>query len=491
MTKLPKRIHIIGICGVATSAIAIAFKNKGCVVSGSDKGFYPPVSTELEKNQVSFYAGWHPEKMSDGGKPDLVMTGGGGTSPSNPEVIFAKENNIPVYTYPEILEKYFIKKNSIVAVGTWGKTTTSSLLSFILIQAGLDPSYFTGGLSLSHPTGAISDSDWSVVEGDEYQVSISDKRPKFVYYSPTHLLLTSVSWDHADLYPTEKAYFDEFRNLIKNVSDRSGLIVACADEKGVNEVIENLHGENNSNHEINAKVITYGKSPEVNYRYHDIIHTKNGLDFTIDYTTEDGPAAAKSWKIHSPMLGRFNAENLTGCFAMAKAIGIEPEKIIKAISDFKGIKRRFEKRLDGAVTILDCHAPTPEKAASVLESIREVYKQKILAVYEPNIGGRQRASAAMYDEAFKNADMVIVPRLTKLKVANESLANSDEKDPNAPMEGNELTETISRTHNDVRFIENDERLVESLKSETRPGDVIVFLGSHGFRGMIEESVKKF
>lgn len=496
MTKLPKRIHIIGICGVATSAIAIAFKNKGCVVSGSDKGFYPPVSTELEKNQVPFYAGWHPEKMSGEGKPDLVMTGGGGTSPSNPEVIFAKENNIPVYTYPEILEKYFIKKNSVVAVGTWGKTTTSSLLSFILIQAGMDPSYFTGGLSLSHPTGTISDSDWSVVEGDEYQVSISDKRPKFVYYAPTHLLLTSVSWDHADLYPTEKAYFDEFRNLLKNVSARFGLIVACVDEKGVSEVTKDLVIKNEAMENIaTGKFITYGKSPEVNYRYHDIIHTKNGLDFTIDYTnntkSESEMGSKKSWKIHSPMLGRFNAENITGCFAMAEAIGIGPEKIIEAISDFKGIKRRFEKRLDGAVTILDCHAPTPEKAFSVLESIREVYKQKILAVYEPNIGGRQRASAAMYDGAFKNADMVIVPRLTKLKVANESLANSDEKDPNAPMEGDELTETISRTHDNVHFIESDQNLVEYLKSETHPGDVIVFLGSHGFRGMIEESVKKF
>ncbi len=464
MIPLPKHIHIIGICGVATSAIAIAFKNKGCKVTGSDKGFYPPVSTELEKNQISFYAGWHPENI---GMPDVIMTGGGGTSPNNPEVIYAKEHNIPTMAYPEILEKYFIKKHSIVTVGTWGKTTTSSLLSFILMQAGMQPSYFTGGLSLSHDTGALSESDWSVVEGDEYQVSISDKRPKFVYYAPTHLLLTSVSWDHADLYPTEKAYFDEFERLVKRIP-KSGLIVACTDEKGVAQTLGNSDL---------SKIIYYGKTSSANYYYHSIVPTKNGLDFIVEHE-------GKKWSIHTPMLGRFNAENITGCFAMAHSIGIEADKIVQAINDFKGIKRRFEKRLDGKITVLDCHAPTPEKAASCLESIREVYDKKIIAVYEPNIGGRQRNSSTMYDNAFKDADTVVIPRLTKLKVAN------DLDTANLPIEGDELTQIIQKTHKSVRFIEDDKDLIDYLKSEAKSGDVIVFLGSHGFRGMIEETVQK-
>lgn len=454
---LPQHLHIIGICGVATSAIAIAFKNAGWRVTGSDKGFYPPVSTELEKNQVSFYAGWHPENI---GTPDMIMTGGGGTSPNNPEVLYAKEHSIHVYTYPEVLETYFIKKNSIVAAGTWGKTTTSSLLSFILIQAGLDPSYFTGGLSLSHSTGSISKSDWSVVEGDEYQVSISDKRPKFVYYHATHLLLTSVSWDHADLYPTEKAYFDEFRNLVKKVPS-TGIIVACADDEGVAEVTKDVN------------TITYGKSTDAAYHYHSIVPTKNGLDFVINH-------AGTSWKIHTPMLGRFNAENITGVFAMAHSIGIEPEKIIQAIADFKGIKRRFEKRFEGEITVFDCHAPTPEKAASVLKSIREVYGKTIIAIYEPNIGGRQRASAAMYDNAFKDADVVLIPHLTKLKV--------DENAANKPLEGDELTAIIGKTHTHVQYQKDDKNLVNYVRSEAHSGDVVVFLGSHGFRGMIEEVV---
>ncbi len=452
MLENPKHIHIIGICGVATSAIAIAFHKKGWKVTGSDKGFFPPVSTELEKNGISFYAGWHPEKM---GNPDIVMTGGSGTSPSNPEVIYANENKIPVYDYPQILEKYFIKKNSIVTVGTWGKTTTSSLLSFILIQAGMNPSYFSGGLSLSHDTGALSDSDWSVMEGDEYQVSISDKRPKFVYYNPTHLLLTSVSWDHADLYPTEESYFKVFEDLI----EKPKVIVACNDDLGVNKI---LNGK---------KTISYGKTPDADYFYNSIHHTRNGLSFTIENK-------GNKYEIQSPMLGRFNAENIAGCFALATEIGIAPQIIIKEIKDFKGIKRRFEKRFEGETTILDCHAPTPEKAQSVLQSIREVYDKKILAVYEPNIGGRQRESLSKYDNAFKDADILIIPRLTKLKIGKKE----------APLEGDELVCMIKKTHQNTLYIGDDTVLVKYLGENSVKGDVIVFLGSHGFRGMIEETI---
>ncbi len=477
--NLPKHIHVIGICGVATSALAIAFKNAGVRVTGSDKGFFPPVSTELEKNGIDFYAGWHPENMVAGGAPDLVMIGGGGTSPSNPETVYAREHGIPACSYAEALQRYFIKKNSIVVAGTWGKTTASSLLSYILIQAGLDPSYFTGGLSLSHPTGALVDSDWSVVEGDEYQVSISDRRPKFVYYAPTHLLLTSVSWDHADLYPTEKDYFAAFDKLVAGIPV-NGLIVACTDNAGVNQLLTS------ASIATKKAVVSYGQNESADYRLHDIAQSKDGLSFTI---THEG----KDYAIKSPMLGRFNAENMAGCFAMACEIGIPAEKIIAAIGSFKGIKRRFEKRLEGGsrgIIVFDCHAPTPEKAAAVLKELHEIYGRagaksaggQIIAVYEPNIGGRERASIAKYDDAFKDADFVLIPRLTKLKVAEDSSGQ--------PMEGAELATTIKKTHSHSQLLEDDEALVSTLVSETKKGDVIVFLGSHGWRGMIEAAVRK-
>lgn len=462
---LPKHVHVTGICGVATSAIAIAFHKKSIKVTGSDKGFFPPVSTELEKQQISFYAGWHPELMLKDGKPDFVMIGGVGTSPSNPEVITAKENNIPILAYPEVLAKYFIKKNSIVVAGTWGKTTTSAMISFGLIQAGYDPSYFTGGLSLSHDTGNIGNSEWSVVEGDEYQVSISDRRPKFVYYAPTHLLLTSVSWDHADLYPTEKDYFDTFEKLVADIP-KNGLILINANDPGITRIIKSAQ----------AKIATYGHKDAM-YVFHDVEPSTSGLRFTITYKDNQ---KTQSWQLGSPMLGRYNAENITACFAVLHQVGVPADKIIQSIKDFQGIKRRFEKRHEGHVTVIDSHAPTPDKAGSALASIREVYKGKIIAIFEPNIGGRERESASKYDNAFKNADIVIIPRLTKLKTSEEN---------DRPMEGGELASIIQRTHGDTRYIEEDTEVVKQVSLLMQKGDVVVFLGSHGFRGMIEDTVK--
>ena len=465
MSELPKHIHVIGICGVATSALAIAFHKKGVKVTGSDKGFYPPVSTSLTEAGIPYYAGWHPEKIEALGKPDLIIAGGGGTSLSNPEIMYAKEHGIPLLSFAEALGKYIVKKNSIVTVGTWGKTTTSALLSFIHLEAGMDPSYFTGGVSLSHPTGELSDSDWSVVEGDEYQAAIWDKKPKFSYYAPTHLLLTAVSWDHADLYPTERSFFEAFENLIDKLPS-NGLIVACADDKGIARVLCDSDPKN---------LIRYGKALGADYYYDNVRHTKSGLSFSISHENQ-------TYQIQSPMLGRFNVENITACFAMASEIGIPADKIIAAIKEFRGIKRRLEKRFEGDVTVLDCHAPTAEKAASVLESIREVYDKKIIAIYEPNIGGRQRASAGAYDGAFKDADLVVIPRLTKLKVA--------ENDADMPMEGDELTATISKTQPNIKYIDDDKKVVEFISADAKKGDVIAFLGSHGFRGMIEETMSK-
>ena len=466
--KLPQRVHIIGICGVATSALTIAFKEKGVEVTGSDKGFFPPVSSELEKHGISFYAGWHPEKMFKNGVPDIVIVGTASGS-HNPETAAAKEKNIPMYSFAEAIGKYFSREKSIVCVGTWGKTSSAALLSFILDYAGLNPAYMFGGVSLSHRASArLADSSWSVLEGDEYKSSPTDPRAKFFHYRPTHLLLTAISWDHADLYATEKSYFDAFRELLSTIPEK-GFIAACADNEGTVNILKSFNG----------RIIYYGrkrplKNP-IDYAYSNVSQTKGGLDLVISHSGKD-------YKIHSPMLGLFQAENIAGCFAIASELGVAPSKIIEAISMFKGLKRRLEKRFDGAVTVIDDIAHSPEKALSVLYTLKSIYEGKIMAVFEPNIGGRSRGSIAKYDNAFRNADTVMIPHLTKLK----SSENASEQ----PMEGEELATVISKTHQDARYMDDDEKLVDFLASNTKTGDVIAFLGSHGFRGMIEETIAK-
>ena len=448
-----KHIHIIGICGVATSALAIAFHKAGWKVTGSDKGFFPPVSTELEKHKINFYAGWHPENM---GTPDVVVIGtASGTQ--NPETKYTKENNIPIYSFAEAIGKFFVKEYSIVSTGTWGKTSSTALLSYIFQYAKYNPTYMFGGISLSHDSSAeLTESKYSIFEGDEYKSSPTDNTPKFVYYRPTHLLLSAISWDHADLYPTEESYFKVFNELIS----KTKFIVANKDNTKVKELVN--------------KAIWYG-TKDADYIYKEVNQSSQGLDFIINHNNID-------YKIHSQLIGKFQAENITGCFAMANELGINPEIIIKAISDFKGMKRRLEKRFIGDITVFDDIAHSPEKASTILNNLREIYSGKIIAIFEPNIGGRSRESIIKYDNAFKNADLVIIPRLTKLKIA--------ENESEQPMEGDELATSISKTHSNVKYINDDNALVNFIKESAKKGDCVAFLGSHGFRGMIEEVINK-
>ena len=205
--------------------------------------------------------------------------------------------------------------------------------------------------------------------------------------------------------------------------------------------------------------ITYGKNPEATYRYENIIQSPDGISFDIDYH-------GKKYEIKSKLLGSYNAENITGCFAMAREIGIAPGDITDAIKTFAGMKRRMEKRYENGVTVIDDIAHSPEKAKAVLQNLRSIYSGKIIAVFEPNIGNRTKQSAPSYANAFAPADTVLVPRLSKTKVGGGGLESY--------FDGDELAKIISETHANVHYIEDDTKLVEYLKKNTNTGDCVAF-----------------
>lgn len=444
------------------SAVATALWQKGWKVTGSDAGFFPPVSTHLANLGIPYYSGWHPEKMVEGGQPDLVIVGNAASS-QNPEFLYVKEHKIPFMSYPEAMGEYLIKPHSVVCAGTYGKTTSSALLSHIFKEAGLKPSYMYGGLTQDGaPSAAVDSGEWSIVEGDEYSTSKWDKEAKFFHYKPTHLLLSAVKWDHADLYPTEKSYFEAFKKLVSLIP-KDGKIVACIDSEDVPKLL------------AKKDFISYGHGEKAVYRYEKVVQTPKGLEFDI---VKDG----KSYHIESPLLGAYNAENITGCFAMAHASGIAPGTISDAIRSFSGMKRRLEKRYENKITVIDDIAHSPEKARSVLNNLRHIYSGMVIAVYEPNIGNRTPESKPGYKDAFKDADTVVIPRLTKLKV--------DPKNPGKTFDGDELAAVIEESHKEAHYLDSDDEVVEFLTTGRSEGDVIAFLGSHGFRGMIEETIKR-
>ena len=454
------KIHFIGICGVAMGGLALALKKAGHEVTGSDKGFFPPISTYLKDNSVPYYPGWHPDKMIEHGVPELVVVGNVASS-TNPEWVYVQANNIPYVSYPELIKKFFLKENSIVCSGTYGKTSSAALLSQILSDANYNPSYMFGGLSIDEiPSAVIGNGMWNVLDGDEYKTARWDNSPKFAHYDPTHLLLTAVEWDHADIYPTEEKYAETFETLVQSLP-KDGLLV----------ISERAHKYTEY---ARCKTVSYGLSEHNDYMYSNLFSNKNGIEFDITHDK-------KTYHIHSPFISEYQAENITGSFAIAHSIGIEPDSIIASIASHKGLRRRMEKRLEGAITVIDDIAHSPTKAASALSTVRKITKGKVIALFEPNTGNRQRSATEGYSHAFKDADMVIIPRLTIIKA---------DKDSDKPLDGAELAEVISNTHPNTQYIDEDTTVIEALVAQAKKGDTIAFLGSHGFRGMIEELVER-
>lgn len=455
-SQVPKHIHFIGICGVGMSALAIALHKNGHTVTGSDVGFYPPVSTHLKNAGVNYYPGWHPEKM---GTPDLVVVGNVAGS-NNPEWMYVQEKNLPYVSYPELIAKYLIAPHSIVCAGTFGKTSTTAIMSWLMEKTGMNPNYMFGGLcsDSSFPSAQINDgAKWSVVEGDEYKTSRWDTGPKFNHYQPTHLLLTAIAWDHMDVYQTEQSYLDVFQKLVASVPAH-GLIVAST--RVPKQVLSHAQ----------CRIVRYGES-DADYTYTNVTNTKNGITCTLN--TPDTTIELKS-----TLIGTYMADNITACTTLALEIGIPKETIQTNIASFPGIARRLQKQYDSDITVFDDIAHSPTKAASSLKTLRELYNRKIIAVFEPNTGNRKEEAVPQYADAFTNADTVIIPKLTSVKIAAD--------DTNPPFDGVRLTEVIAQTHNDVQYIEDDTQVIETLLSETNTGDCVVFLGSHGFRGMIDE-----
>ncbi|MDO8499337.1 MAG: Mur ligase family protein [bacterium] len=483
-----KHIHFIGICGVGMSSLAILWKKKGWRVTGSDVGFYPPISTHLTKHGIEYYPGWHTERIGatapplplplkegETTKPDLVVVGNVAGS-QNPEWQFVQDNKIPYLSYPELIAQNLVKTNSIVCAGTYGKTSTTALLAWILGRAGYNPAYMFGGLSLdleesaddpapspsalgATPPRAGGVSEWSVLEGDEYKTSRWDDRAKFFSYRPTHLLLTAVEWDHADLYPTVRDYYDAFIKLVGMIPN-SGIIVAS--DKIPAEILQAAN---------KVKIIQYGTTTG-DFIYTNIKQNQTGLEFDITH-------GDKTYHLACPIIGEYNAENICGAFAMAETIGIKPETIIASVNNWHGLKRRLEKRgeINGA-DVFDDIAHSPAKARAVLKTLKTIYSGKIFAIFEPNTGNRQAQAAPQYDQAFAFADTVIIPHLTKIKI----------KPGEKIIEGPELTKIIMRTHGQVKYFEYDKNLIAFIKETARPGDAVVWLGSHSFRGMIDEII---
>ncbi|MBD3362166.1 hypothetical protein GF362_00420 [Candidatus Dojkabacteria bacterium] len=451
-------IHFIGIAGVATGQMAVEYKNNGYLVTGSDKGFFPPISTHLKKNKITIETGFKEKHLNkdfykikyDGdwfkvkkAHPDIVIAQGT-KGHKNAEYIHAGNKEIPVKYYPDIITEKILKDESIVIAGTYGKTTVTAMLAWIFKYSNVDISYMFGGLGLNFENGVKfknKDTKYSIIEGDEYYVGYDKKISKFFYYNPKILVLTSIKWDHTDIFKTKQDYINNFRELVKQVP-KDGLIIYNKIDNKVNEIVQDS---------AKCKTVGYNYKKEIGNKY-DYLNSK--------------------FKI----IGEFNKENAVAAGTCAEKLGIDEESIKKALISFKGIKRRLEIRYRNKnLMIIDDFGASPPKARSSILAVKKVFPDyKLHVVFEPNLGSRTYKAIEEYDKTFHKIERLYLPRFTK--VSGKYLENYD------------LEKYLKKKNIKAQAISDDEELIEIVSGNIyeHKKSIILFLGSHGFRGMIEQ-----
>src|SRR5437667_4038620 len=405
-----RSVHFIGICGTAMASTAAAMQEKGIRVTGSDQNVYPPMSTFLANRKIDVISGYAEHNLSH--KPDLVVIGNA-ISRGNPEAEYVLEKKLRYCSLPELLKEFFIRgKRSLVVSGTHGKTTTASLLTWVFEHNGLNPSYLIGGIPNNLGQGArFTDSEWFILEGDEYDTAFFDKRSKFVHYMPEVAIINNLEFDHADIFDSLEAIKTSFKHFIRLIP-RNGLLLANGDDQNLSSLLNVTH----------CPVKRFG------------LDEGNGVQaFNIRY----GPTATEfeipSFKFHTNFLGELNLRNALAVVACAKHCGLKNHQIQSAFDTFKGIKRRMEVRgIAGGRTVVDDFGHHPTAIRETLRALRIKYPhQKLWAIFEPRSNTtRRNIFQAELARAFNDADAVVISQVARL----ELLAPEDRLNPEKLME---------------------------------------------------------
>jgi len=467
LKKEGKKIYIIGIAGVIGSSLARELQQQGWTVTGSDqKKVYPPTSTFLKKNKIKYFKGYHPKHIKK--DLDLVIIAGSALTvdKNNPEYLKAKKLNLKIISQAQAVEKFIIRKQSIVVAGTYGKTTTTVLLTSILNQANFKPSYMFGGIpSDNHiPPLKITKSLWSVVEGDEYPTLFFDKRPKFWLYHPRYLILTGARWEHPDVYKTETRYLNVFKKLIDLIPPK-GIIVASFRGENLKKILK-----------TRKKVFWYSINNPSNADFwvENLKLNSNGIQFEI--VTKE-----KRIPIISSLLGNHNVENILAAGAMADALGISSKAIIQGVRNAPKIKKRLEITYNHPVTIIEDFSQTKPRIISALQAIRDHFQgRRIILVFYPHYSGWQEKEILKdIPKTFDLADLTIITKV----IFRGHIPTKDR------VTGSKIVSLARKTNPNVFYQPKDEKVVEFLKNNLQKGDIIIFMSSGDYRGINQKLIR--
>jgi len=456
-----KHIHLIGICGTAMASLAGMLQQRGFRVTGSDAAAYPPMSDFLAQLGIPVAQPFAASNL--GPKPDLVVVGNA-ISRGNAELEQVLDERIPFCSLPQILHDEFLRgKEVLVVAGTHGKTTTTSMLAWIFHCAGLDPSFLIGGIAENFGSSfQLGAGKHFILEGDEYDTAFFDKGPKFLHYFPDRVILTSVEFDHADIYKDLESVETAFKRLV-NLVPRRGQIVAFDRGETVERCIARAF----------CTVERYGGSPEAHWQVKD-------LRLEPEKTTWSVLHNGQPWaECEFSLGGEYNVWNATAAAAIAAGCGISSQVIVAALQNFKSVKRRLEVKAQvHGVTIIDDFAHHPTAISGTLTALRSRYPgARLWAILEPR-SNTLRRNVFQHDlaKSLALADEVVVASVFK----SEAIPENERLDLSA------LIAEVSQTGKCARIVADADHIAQTVAPELRPGDVVAILSNGGFGRLYEK-----
>lgn len=454
----PAAVHLIGICGTGMGSLAGLLASRGFRVTGSDAAAYPPMSTALRQLGIPIFEGYSPAHLDH--RPDLVVVGNV-CRPDHPEAAAARERGLPCASMARTLSDLFlVDKNSIVISGTHGKTTTSTLVAFLLHAASKDPSFLIGGVTGNFDSNfRLGNGNEFVVEGDEYDSAYFEKIPKFLLYRPRAAVVTSIEYDHIDIYPSPEAYHTAFREFGKTLPDGAPLAVYCGDGPA-SKMAE----------ETGARVWRYGVAGDPKEEDADwlaIPREEGGFDLQAEGHLVD--------RFQTPLLGRHNLRNTLAAFIMCHQVaGVDFETLKSALPSFKGVKRRQEVvGTPRGITVYDDFAHHPTAVFETLRALRQKHPrgQLIAAIEHGSATACRRVHQQEYGRAFDAADRVVIAPPGRTLPTNELIDTE------------QMAQDIANRGGDAFAADSIEAVLDKLVEWARPGDAVVLLSNGSFGGL--------
>ncbi len=450
-----RHIHIMGVCGTGMAALAGMLKSSGYKISGSDKAVYPPMSLFLEEMEIEVHDGYGPQNLDP--KPDLVIVGNVITR-KNPEAQALAETDIPYLSFPQALAHFFIQdRTSLVVTGTHGKTTTSSLLASCLNRAEYDPTFMIGGIVREFNANfRLGNGPHFISEGDEYDTAFFDKESKFLHYRPDIAIITSVEFDHADIFADLDAIKRSFQKFV-SLLPKDGLIIAHLDDPNVVDVIQDAPCE----------VQGYGESANLDWSLHNVQASGGMTNFTVK-------RKGREWaELAVQLPGRHNCLNALAVTAVLHRIGVTASAINEGLSLFGGIKRRQEVRgIVNDITIIDDFAHHPTAVKETIQALKNAYAgQRLITVFEPRTNSSRRAIFQQdYIPCFDASDLTFIREPVPLdNVPQDELFSAKQ-----------LTADITARNKHAISCPDTDSILSQLLPILQPQDVVAILSNGGF-----------